>query len=54
MRSEEAIERKIEQALEEKEAQGHTPSHDGYLRGVREALGWVIEDEDEIPGLDEP
>ena len=53
MRSEQQVEAKIDKALGEKEAQGHSDSQDGYLRGVREALGWVLEEEDTIPGLDD-
>ncbi len=53
MRSEMEIEGKIDMALREREAQGHGDAQDGYLRGVREALGWVLEEDDTIPGLDD-
>ena len=53
MRGETEIEGKIDEALSEKEAHGHSDAQDGYLRGVREALGWVLEEDDTIPGLDD-
>lgn len=52
MRSEQAIEDKIDKALKEK-AQPNSPASHEYLRGAREALGWVIEEDDAIPGVDE-
>lgn len=50
MRSEQQIEKKIEKALHSMEQQ---PRDYEYIRGVREALGWVLEEDDSIPGLDD-
>lgn len=52
MRSESQIEEKIDKALDAKE-QPSTGDSDAYVRGVREALGWVIEEDELIPGLDD-
>lgn len=47
MVSEEVIEEQIDKALEAKEkAEGMGAA---YARGVREALGWVIEEVDDPP-----
>jgi hypothetical protein len=52
MRSEQEIEKKIDKALAAKDQPTMGDTHI-YLRAVRETLGWVIEEEDEIPGLDD-
>lgn len=47
-RSEQEIEQKIDKAVR------HLDTADSpYVRGVRDALGWVVEEEDLIVGLDD-
>lgn len=52
MRTEQQIEDKIDKALKAKEQPTMGNSY-AYLCGVREALGWVLEEDDLILGLDE-